>query len=66
MKRPPLEVADVIRVAQDGASSIRSRWIASQTSFFLPIAVLKKVFRDKFTGSQQSLSAAQTEVSTAV
>jgi hypothetical protein len=26
----------------------RSRWISSQPSFFLPVAVLKKVFRGKF------------------
>jgi predicted Zn-ribbon and HTH transcriptional regulator len=32
-----------------GLAPDRSRWISSQPSFFLPVAVLKKVFRGKFT-----------------
>lgn len=35
-------------VPAGGLAPDRSRWISSQPSFFLPIAVLKKVFRGKF------------------
>jgi hypothetical protein len=36
-------------VPAGGLAPDRSRWISSQPSFFLPVAVLKKVFRGKFT-----------------
>ena len=36
-------------VPAGGLAPDRSRWVSSQPSFFLPIAVLKKVFRGKFT-----------------
>src|SRR3954465_5010334 len=36
-------------VPAGGLAPDRSRWISSQPSFFLPVAVLKKVFRAKFT-----------------
>jgi len=35
-------------VPAGGLAPDRSRWISSQPSFFLPVAVLKKVFRGKF------------------
>jgi hypothetical protein len=36
-------------VPAGGLAPDRSRWISSQPSFFLPVDVLKKVFRGKFT-----------------
>jgi hypothetical protein len=36
-------------VPAGGLAPDRRRWISSQPSFFLPVAVLKKVFRGKFT-----------------
>ena len=36
-------------VPAGGLSADRSRWVSSQPAFFLPVAVLKKVFRGKFT-----------------
>jgi hypothetical protein len=42
-------------VPAGGLAPDRSRWISSQPRFFLPVAVLKKVFRSKFT---QALRAA--------
>ncbi len=36
-------------VPAGGLAPDRSKWISSQPSFFLPVAVLKKVFRGKFT-----------------
>jgi hypothetical protein len=36
-------------VPAGGLAPDRTRWISSQPSFFLPVAVLKKVFRGKFT-----------------
>ena len=36
-------------VPAGGLAPDRSRWISSQPSFFLPVAVLKKVFRGKFS-----------------
>ena len=36
-------------VPAGGLSPDRSRWISSQPRFFLPVAVLQKVFRGKFT-----------------
>jgi hypothetical protein len=36
-------------VPAGGLAPDRSRWIPSQPNFFLPVAVLKKVFRGKFT-----------------
>jgi Putative transposase/Transposase zinc-binding domain len=36
-------------VPAGGLAPDRSRWISSQPGFFLPVAVLKKVFRAKFT-----------------
>src|SRR5580692_8419260 len=36
-------------VPAGGLAPDRSRWISSQPNFFLPVAVLKKVFRGKFT-----------------
>ena len=38
-------------VPAGGLAPDRGRWISSQPSFFLPVAVLKKVFRGKFTGA---------------
>lgn len=40
-------------VPAGGLAPDRSQWIASQPSFFLPVAVLKKVFRGKFTEALQ-------------
>ena len=40
-------------VPAGGLAPDRSRWICSQPSFFLPVAVLKKVFRGKFTEALQ-------------
>jgi hypothetical protein len=40
-------------VPAGGLAPDRSRWISSQPSFFLPVAVLKKVFRGKFTEALQ-------------
>lgn len=36
-------------VPAGGLAADRSRWITSQPNFFLPVAVLKEVFRGKFT-----------------
>jgi len=36
-------------VPAGGLAPDRSQWISSQPTFFLPVAVLKKVFRGKFT-----------------
>jgi hypothetical protein len=36
-------------VPAGGLAPDRSRWISSQPNFFLPVAVLKKVFRGEFT-----------------
>jgi hypothetical protein len=36
-------------VPAGGLAPDRSRWISSQPNFFLPVAVLKKVFRGQFT-----------------
>lgn len=36
-------------VPAGGLAPDHSKWISSQPSFFLPVAVLKKVFRGKFT-----------------
>src|ERR1700704_2394451 len=38
-------------VPAGGLSPDISRWVSSQPNFFLPVAVLKKVFRGKFTGA---------------
>ena len=38
-------------VPAGGLSPDRSRWLSSQPNFFLPVAVLKKVFRGKFTAA---------------
>jgi hypothetical protein len=38
-------------VPAGGLAPDRSRWISSQPSLFLPVAVLKKVFRGKFTAA---------------
>jgi Putative transposase/Transposase zinc-binding domain len=38
-------------VPAGGLAPDRSRWISSQPSFFLPVAVLRKVFRGKFTAA---------------
>jgi Putative transposase/Transposase zinc-binding domain len=38
-------------VPAGGLAPDHSRWISSQPNFFLPVAVLKKVFRGKFTES---------------
>jgi hypothetical protein len=40
-------------VPAGGLSPDSSRWISSQPNFFLPVAVLKKVFRGKFTEALQ-------------
>jgi len=38
-------------VPAGGLAPDRSRWISSRPNFFLPVAVLKKVFRGKFTAA---------------
>jgi hypothetical protein len=45
-------------VPAGGLSPDRTRWIAAQTGFFLPVRVLSRVFRGKFVAGLRELHAA--------